>query len=36
MARPTLSKVLYIQQIGSGLQQTSSQETVCDCAVVDA
>ena len=35
MARPTLSKVLYLQQIGRGLRKTSSKENVFVIDVVD-
>lgn len=35
MARPTLSKVLYIQQIGRGLRKTASKENVFVIDVVD-
>lgn len=35
MARPTLSKVLYLQQIGRGLRKTSSKNNVFIIDVVD-
>lgn len=35
MARPTLSKVLYLQQIGRGLRKTKSKENVFILDVVD-
>lgn len=35
MARPTLSKVLYLQQIGRGLRKTSTKENVFVIDVVD-
>lgn len=35
MARPTLSKVLYLQQIGRGLRKTATKETVFVIDVVD-
>lgn len=35
MARPTLSKVLYLQQIGRGLRKTSTKENVFIIDVVD-
>ena len=35
MARPTLSKVLYLQQIGRGLRKTSLKENMFVIDVVD-
>ncbi len=35
MARPTLSKVMYLQQIGRGLRKTSTKENVFIIDVVD-
>ena len=35
MARPTLSKVLYLQQIGRGLRKTSAKENVFIIDVID-
>ena len=35
MARPTMSKVLYLQQIGRGLRKTSSKSHVFIIDVVD-
>ena len=35
MARPTLSRVLYLQQIGRGLRKTSTKSNVIVVDVVD-
>lgn len=35
MARPTLSKVLYLQQIGRGLRKTDTKKNVIVIDVVD-
>ena len=35
MARPTLSKVLYLQQVGRGLRKTDTKKNVIVIDVVD-